>query len=249
MTVESAIGSRFFLDGYDISGDVGQIGTMRVNVAALDISNITESGMRRLAGRKTGEISWNVFFNDAASQEHVALKSINRNNRYAAWAHRCAAIGDSGIALLGKQNNYDWNLGAEGGLFGTVQMLSNGSPIEPCELLTPGKRTDTGATNGASLDGAASTSFGLAAYLFLTDFTGTDITVALEDSANDSAWAAISGGAFTQATAVGAQRIQTAVGGTVRRYVRVVTTTSGGFTSATFVVLFIRYHATQPLYA
>lgn len=247
MAVESAIGSRFFVDGYDISGDVGQIGTIRIANTPLDISNITESAIRRIRGRQSGEMVWNCYFNDAAAQEHVALKSINRNNRYAMWAHQCAAIGDSGLAMLGKQMNYDWTLGADGGLIGSVQMLSSGPPVEAGQLITPGKRTDTSATNGSSLDGAASSSFGMAAYAFLTDFSGTDITLTIQDSANDSTFAAITGGAFTAFTAVGAQRIQTAVDGTVRRYVRVAS--SGTFTTATFVVLFVRYSTTQTLYS
>ena len=246
MAVESAIGSRFFLDGYDISGDVGQLGAARVSVAPLDISNITESGTRRLRGRVSGELSWNVFFNDAAAQEHIALKTITRTDRYAMWAHQCAAIGDSAVAARGKQMNYDWNLGADGGLVGAVQVLSSGPPTEWGSLITPGKRTDTGATNGASLDGTASTSFGMAAYAFLTDFSGTNITLTVQDSADNSSFLAITGGAFTAFTAVGAQRIQTAVDGTVRRYVRVAS--SGTFTTATFVVLFVRYSTTQSLY-
>lgn len=249
MVVESAIGSRFFLDGYDISGDVGQ-GSCRFSGSPLDISNITESGTRRLMGRKSGELNWNVFFNDATGQEHLALKAINRNDRYGMWAHRCAAIGDSAMAMRGKQMNYDWSLGADGGLIGSVQMLSTNMPgLEAGKLLTPGKRTDTGATNGSSLDGSAATAHGLAAYCFLTDFTGTDITIALEDSANNSTFAAITGGSFTQFTGVGAQRIQTGITGDVRRYVRVATTTSGGFSSATFVVMMVRYHITQTLYS
>ena len=249
MTTKSGLGSRFFLDGYDISGDVGAIGTIRCANNPIDVSSIDVSGTKRISGRKTGEMAWNVFFNDAASQEHVALKAITRTDRYALWAQSCAAIGDLGIAMLGKQMNYDWNLGADGGLIGAVQMQSNGAPVEFCELLTPGKRTDTGATNGSSLDGSAATTYGLAAYAFLTSFTGTDITLTIEDSANNSAFAAITGGAFTQFTAVGAQRLQTAINGDVRRYVRIASSTSAGFTSATFVVAFVRYHITQPLYA
>lgn len=249
MTTKSGLGSRFFLDGYDISGDVGAVGTIRTSNNPLDVSSIDVGGMKRISGRKSGEMSWNVFFNDAAAQEHVALKAITRTDRCAMWAQSCAAIGDLGIAVRGKQMSYDWNLGADGGLIGAVQMLSNGSPTEFVELLTPGKRTDTGATNGASLDGAAATTYGLAAYAFLTDFTGTDITLTIEDSANNSAFSAISGGAFTQFTAVGGQRLQTAINGDVRRYVRIASSTSAGFTSATFVVAFVRYHITQPLYA
>ena len=247
MAVESAIGSRFFIDGYDISGDVGQIGSVRISVAPLDVTPIDVSAATRIRGRQSGEMSWNVFFNDAALQEHVALKAMVRTDRYAMWAHQCAAIGDSGAAMRGKQMSYDWNLGADGGFIGSVQMLSNGPPIEFGNLITPGKRTDTGATNGASFDGGASTSFGLAAYAFCTAVTGTSVTLTIEDSANNSDWTAVTGGAFTAFTAIGAQRIQTAVGGTVRRYVRVVS--SGTFNPATFVVLMVRYSTTQQLYA
>mgnify|MGYP000151929511 FL=1 len=247
MTTKSGIGGAFFYDGYDISGDVGSIGTIRASISPLDVTPINVSGMKRITGRKSGELNWNVFFNDAASQEHVALKSLTRTDHYGLWAQSCAAIGDVGAAMLGKQVNYDWQFGADGGAVGSVQMLSNGAPLEFVELLTPGKRTDTTATNGASLDGGAATTYGLAAYAFLTAFSGTNITLTLEDSANNSAFAAITGGAFTAFTGIGAQRIQTAVGGTVRRYVRVVS--SGTFTSATFVVVFVRYHITQPLYA
>jgi hypothetical protein len=41
-------------------------------------------------------------------------------------------------------------------------------------------------------------------------------------------------------TGPGTQRIATASGATIRRYLRAVTTTSGGFTSLTFAVSAIR---------
>lgn len=246
MTVKTALGSAFFVDGYNLSGDVGQLSALKLSTNPLDVSSIDVSGTKRIRGRSSGEMNWNVFFNDAASQEHVALKGLTRSDRYAMWAQACAAIGDSGLAMLGKQLNYDWQVGADGGIVGAVQMLSNGAPIEPGVLLTPGLRTDTSATNGSSLDGSAATTFGLSAYAFLTALTGSDITLTLQDSADNSTFAAITGGAFTAFTAIGAQRLQTAVNGTVRRYVRVAS--SGTFTSATFVVLFVRHPVTPPLW-
>lgn len=246
MTAESALGSRFFVDGYDLSGDVGQISGLSINVSPLSVSTIDASGEKRIHGRVDGEISWNVFFDTALS--HVALAGMPRTDRYAMWAHECAAIGDTGMAIRGKQINYDWGLGADGGLVGTVQAMGNGTPVEPGILLTPGKRTDSGATNGSSHDFGAATAYGCSAYCFLTAFTGTDITIAIEDSANNSAFASISGGSFGQFTGIGATRLQTAVNGAVRRYTRVVTSTSGGFTSATFVVLFARHENTPPLW-
>ena len=83
--------------------------------------------------------------------------------------------------------------------------------------------------------------FGAQFYLQATAFTGIDVTVKIQDSADNVTFADLAGGGFTQITAAPAtQRI--AVGGAamVRRYVRAVTTTVGGFTSATFSVVFVR---------
>lgn len=83
--------------------------------------------------------------------------------------------------------------------------------------------------------------FGFQAYLQVTAFTGTDVTVTLQDSTDNASFANLTGGAFTQVTATAqAQRIAGASNATVRRYLRAVTTTVGGFTSVTFNVVFVR---------
>jgi hypothetical protein len=86
---------------------------------------------------------------------------------------------------------------------------------------------------------AATTSFGLQAYLqVFSGFAGTSVTVKLQES-NDNAgsdpYADITGGAFTAATGITSQRIATASGQSVKRWIRVVTT--GTFTAATFSVI------------
>jgi hypothetical protein len=81
---------------------------------------------------------------------------------------------------------------------------------------------------------------GLQAYLQVFSFAGTNVTVKLQHSHDNGAtdsFADISGGGFTQiTTAPGAQRIAVAAGTEIRRYVRAVTTTAGGFTSLVFAV-------------
>lgn len=87
----------------------------------------------------------------------------------------------------------------------------------------------------------AQTVFGAQAYLQVTGFTGTDVTIAIQDSADNVTFANVTGLGFTAVTAANTtQRIATANTATIRRYVRVATTTSGGFTSATFAVMFVR---------
>lgn len=75
--------------------------------------------------------------------------------------------------------------------------------------------------------------FGAQAYLQVTGFTGTSVTAAVQDSADNATFAAVTGLTFAAVTAAPAwQRLATAGNATLRRYVRVVTT--GTFSSATF---------------
>lgn len=88
-----------------------------------------------------------------------------------------------------------------------------------------------------SYDTLASAAFGAQAYLQVTAFTGTDMTVAVYDSADNVSFAAVAGLAFAQTVAANTvQRIVLGNTSTVRRYVAVAVTTAGGFTAATLAV-------------
>ena len=85
------------------------------------------------------------------------------------------------------------------------------------------------------------TPYGAQAYLQVTAFTGTDVTVTLQDSADNVTFTSIASGAFAQTTAANTtQRLALTNTATVRRYVRAITTTVGGFTTVTFGVAFVR---------
>lgn len=86
------------------------------------------------------------------------------------------------------------------------------------------------------------TAFGAQAYLHVSAFAGTDVTVTIQDSADNSSFANVTGLSFAQVTGGVplAQRIATSNTATIRRYLRAITTTSGGFTSVTFAVVINR---------
>lgn len=104
--------------------------------------------------------------------------------------------------------------------------------------------TDQGLLPNGVDQTTVSTSFGLAAYLHVLSIGSGTVTFTVQDSANRIAWANVTGGAFTGATAAGTQRIQTATNGTVRRYIRVNVT--GTFTNVVAVVNVVRYLNQQP---
>lgn len=237
MAKQSGLGDNFYLNGYDLSGDVGAVQTIAGRRAALDVTAINGSAMERILGLGDGEMSFNSWFNDALLHEHVALSPLPTADVIASY-FRGTTLGNAAASIIGKQVNYDGTRNNDGSLAFAVQVLGNAFALEWGQMLTAGLRTDTAATNGASIDTAASLSFGLSAILHVTAFAGTSVTVTLEDSANDSTWAAITGAAFTAASAIGAQRIATSLTGTVRRYIRAVTT--GTFSSATFAVNVIK---------
>jgi hypothetical protein len=103
-------------------------------------------------------------------------------------------------------------------------------------------RTDTGATNGASIDDGAGTTFGMLLYLHVFEFTGTDAQVKVQGSSDDAVgdpFADIAGATFT-VTGVGAQRLNVASPASIERYLRCVSATTGGFTSMDFALVVVR---------
>lgn len=87
------------------------------------------------------------------------------------------------------------------------------------------------------------TSFGAQAYLQAISLAGTDVTVTIQHSADNSTWSTLM--SFTEIVAgnanlpPAAQRIAISNTSTVDRYVRAVTTTSGGFTSFEFIAAIV----------
>lgn len=243
MGKQSGLGDACWVDGNDLSGDTQSVQRVAGGPAPLDFTTIDKSAMVRQGGVRDGGIDWTSFFDDAATSAHPVLSTLPTADRAVTYC-RGAVIGSAAACLIGKQINYDGNRAQDGSFILTVQAQANGFGLEWGNLLTAGKRTDTGATNGTSLDGLASSAFGLQAYLHVFAFTGTDATVKLQESSDNGAgdaFADVVGGGFTAVTAgPTSQRIATASGLSVERYLRVVTTTSAGFTSLTFGVVVVR---------
>jgi hypothetical protein len=248
MAKQSGLGDALVVGGYDLSGDVGSLSKISGSVALLDVTAINASAMQRIGGIRNGEISYLSFFNPTLGQEHTVLSALPRTDQQVMYC-RGTTLGNPSACMLGKQIDYNPTRAANGGFTFAIQALSNGYGLEWGRLLTAGLRTDTAATNGTGIDGTAQTAFGAQAYLQVTAFTGTDVTVKIQDSADNVSFADVSGFAFAATTAAHTtQRIATSNTATIRRYLRAVTTTSGGFTSATFSVMVSRNQIAGQVY-
>lgn len=232
---QSGLGDRLLVGGANLSGDIGSIQRVGGGPGVLDVTAIDKSAYERIGGLRTGAIEYTAWFNPSAGQAHQNLKTLPYTDTATTYL-RGVGIGAPAASCVAKQIGYDPTRAADGSLAIAVATLSNGFGLEWGQQLTPGLRTDTIATNGASLDGLAATAFGAQFYLHVTGLTGTDVTVTIEDSADDASFATLA--TFTAATGAGWERIAIANNATVRRYLRVVTT--GTFTNAVFAVNAVR---------
>lgn len=238
MAKQSGLGSGLLVAGVDLSGDAGSFNP-HGGPTLIDVTGINKSGFERIGGLLDGGLEYTAFFNPSVGAAHPTLATLPTADRIVT-AFLSSTLGDEAACIVGKQTDYSGNRGADGSFTFSVPGPANGFGLEWANTLTAGKRTDTAATNGASLDGTAASTTGWAAYLHVTALTGTNVVVTLEDSADNVSFAAFTGSAFTSVTsAPGSERIAGASGATVRRYVRAVTT--GTFTSATFLVAFTRH--------
>jgi hypothetical protein len=235
MAKSSGLGDRLFVSGYDVSGDIGSLSNVHGGPATLDVTGITSSAYERLGGLRDGGLGFSAFFNDSANQAHSRLKLLPTADQIVTY-FRGTTQGNAAASHIAKQINYDPQRGSDGSLIFNVDTQANGFGLEWGLQLTAGQRTDTTATSPATgLDTLASAAFGLQAWLHVFAFTGTSVTVTLQDSADNSTFAAIGGGvSFTAATGITSQRIATANTQTIRRYVRAITT--GTFSNAVFAV-------------
>jgi hypothetical protein len=238
----SGLGDALFVAGYNASGDIQQLGSIGGGPALLTMTGIDKAAYERQGGIRSGQIEFTAFFNhdSVTPATHEKLSALPRTDVLLTYC-RGTTLGDPAASLIGKQVNYDPTRGDDGMLTFGVSAQSNGFGIEWGRQLTAGVRTDTAATNGTSIDTTASASFGGQAYLQVFSFTGTDATVKIQDSADNTTFADVAGLAFTQIT-TGPTSERIAVGNTttIRRYVRAVTVTTGGFSSLAFSVNFVK---------
>lgn len=241
MSKTSGLGDNLYCDGYDLSGDIGSLDSIASPIATLGVTGIDKSAMERLHGQRDGSLEFMSYFNPTAGQAHPVLRNPPSTNSILTYC-RGTTLGNPAASLVAKRTSYDPTRGEDGSLTFKISAVANGYGLEWGVQLTAGKRTDTSATNGSSLDlGAASPgAFGGQMHVHLFAFTGTSVTIKVQESSDDGAgdaFADVTGATTGALTAIGAVRVATGAIN-IERYLRVVTT--GTFSNAVFGVQFLR---------
>jgi len=238
MAKKTGLGHNFFISGYDLSGDVSAIDNWSTPVESVDVTSISKSAMERIQGRVDLSASFSSFFNDAAGQEHIALRNYPSTNRIVSWTFG-STVGDVAVGAVAKQVDYPMTRGADGSLTTTVPISGNGVIAEWGNLLSAGKITHSSATTVASKDDSASTSSGASAIIQSMSLASGTATVKIQESSNDSSWSnLITFSNIAASSDSGRTSERLTMTGTVARYLRIIT--SGTFSNLVFVVHYRR---------
>lgn len=243
MAKQGGMGDNYYVGAFNISGDIGSLSNVHGGPNPQDVTGIDKSAIERIGLLRDGGLSASVWFNSLRA--HPVLKLLPYTDQNCSYFVG-TAVGNPAASCVAKQIGYDGTRGQDGSYTLAVDWQANGFGLEWGYQLTAGIRTDTTATNGVGVDrtaALASTAFGLAAYLHVFAFTGTSVTIKIQDSADNATFADLTGGGFTTVTAAGQERIAIPVTGTVRRYLRVIT--SGTFTNVQFAVNAVPYDTVQ----
>lgn len=234
MAKESGLGAQLYVDQYDLSNDTNSVSKISKGLSPLDFTGIDKTAMERKAGQLSGQITLTSYWNP--TNAHAAYSTLPRADRLVSYCHR-ATLGAPVASMIAKQLGYNPQRDSAGNMTAEVDAMSNAWWLDWGYALTAGKRVDTTATNGTGVDFStqgAPANFGAQAYLHVFAFTGTSVTIKLQDSADNASFTDLTGGAFTLVTGVTKERSATGRTQAVRRYLRAVTT--GTFSSVTFAV-------------
>lgn len=242
MTKQSGLGDNFYVDEFNLSGDIASLSSVSSPVATLPFTGIDKSAMERKHGIRDGSIEVVSYFNPTAGQSHPVLRNPNSWGDRIVSYFRGTAIGNPAASMVAKQVSYDGARGDDGSFTFTTQAQANAYGLDWGYQLTAGQRTDTAATNGSSVDQLTVSpgAFGGQLYYHLFAFTGTSVTIKVQESSDNAvgdAFADVTGATTGALTAVGKGRIATG-SINVERYVRLVTT--GTFSNAVFAAMWIR---------
>lgn len=239
MAKESGLGAAFCVGGWELSGDTGSLERISKSMALIPQTGIDKKAFERKPGLLDGGIDFTSFFNP--ENAHVPLSELPRADVVASYFHRGDDLGTPAGSIVAKQVSYDATRAADGQLTLKTATQANAFWVDWGLSLTAGLRTDSAATDGTGVDfqnWGGGSAFGLQAYVHLMAFTGTSVTIKLQQSSDNGvgdAWADVVGGSFGALSAAHqGLRIATARTQAVERYLRVVTT--GTFSNAVFRV-------------
>lgn len=225
--------ARVYVNGRDLSSYLrrGEVSGARDKVKT---TCFNQSAHTYIQGLLDGSVSAEGIFDGDTNRVDSILNTAlgaSTDSIWTVWLQGETAVGSVGRALRGVHTAYGSRAVNTDVVSCSASAQANGGP-ERVLSLHP-LAAETSASNGTALDNSAGTTAGASAYLHVSAFSGTSVTVLVEHSTDNSSWSTLL--TFTAASAAGtSERVATSSTATVNRYLRV--SWSGTFSSATFSV-------------
>ena len=243
----TGLGERFFLNAYDLSGDIGAIGSLTDSRNQQDVTSLKDLAHARLGLLKDAALSYTAFFDVAAGGEHPVLRGLPQS-ALVTWATGTAAGSPAG-SLIANATDYALSRGADGSLVITPSAAGSGYGMEWGNLLTTGLQTFASSGVGTYIDDYVPifgtlplpSVLGLTAYLHVISVGSGTATVHIQDSSDHISFADVTGAVFTGATGPTSQRIATSATQAVKRYLQI--SAAGTFTNLVAAVAVVRHIA------
>jgi hypothetical protein len=221
---------RVYLNGNNISSDLKSVG-LDMSMDVNDISTMGANSRKYLEGLFDATLSADGVFDRAANGIDKIISDSKGLEAILTYYPGGTTAGNPGYGMKVLRSSY----GASTSITQEVNFAYAGQATEGEERITsiadataltadgssPSYDTTTGGADGGVL------------YFNVSQITSAgDLTVKLQDSADDIAWADVAGSSIADVNAIGAQRI--AVTGVIRRYVKITIGAMGGGETITF---------------
>jgi hypothetical protein len=234
--------SRIWFDGLAAHGYLEDI-EADGNVHAIDVSTFVNDAKTFIPGLADCKIKMKGFFDADSVDPESTFEYWMMSRRRTVFPVTYFpdggdTIGDMAVIVYGLLTSYTVDVVVKDAVAVKQEFQSSRGMLQG-KVLVPNV-TETASNAGTtSLDNAASSADGGSATLHVSAVSGTtpSLTVKLQHSDDDGVgdpWADVTGGAFAAKTEVGGEFIE--FSGTLKRYVRVVTTVSGTSPSFTYNV-------------
>lgn len=243
MTFINANNAQVCVGQYDLTSYFTSVNPS-LSQAMLDSTVFGDTGNKFTPGVSNGLISATGFYDDFAAgstADNVLISILNLSPApIVSAAPQGFAVGNRVYMLQAHVKNYNLSIKA-GALIGNMADWQSTDGLDAGVSLHA-LTAETVSTNTASVDNSAPSTNGGVAFIHATLMTGTpSVVVKIQHSANNSTWGDIVVFSAIGATPSTSERIVVAKGTTILRYLRVISTFTGGTSpSVTYTVGFAR---------
>lgn len=222
------------LDGLSVLGDQTEL-TDNVEAVLEEVTALGESvDSHEFVGLKRWTMNQVGFYNDAAGRNNAALVEPDGSERLLMYGVEGNTIGQKVTMVRGAQVRYRRLPTLAALTKAEAEYRAAASNALEQGVISHELAAETGdGTSSASVDNAAQSTGGGAFHIQVSAITldgATNVTIKLQDSADDISFSDVSG-ASQAVTAAGAWR--KAISGTIRRYTQTVWAKTGGTSPVT----------------